>query len=481
MVKSDLISLLKTFSKNEIKEFDKFLRSPYFTEGKNIRHKILYTYFCKLKKFYPEFSSSECSKEYIYNLLYPGKIYDDNKFRKLNSDLTSLAENFLVQLELEKDGFKKREYLLNNLSPRKLDKLFLKKADECRKFLEADNLNLYYNFNLQLLDILVNNFCIYRQELLSRYSLKKEADNFFLYFLSRSLEIYRNMTIDEELINLKYKPLFMNEVLDYLKQNPSLLDDNPLIAIHYYELMINISSDEQNYINLKSLKNKYEGRLDIFGKYNIYINLSAFCFKKIRNGYAGYRKELMNTDIEMMNKEILISSDFISYSYLISAVRNAARIKEFEKAEKFIEVYCEKLDPRHKEFAVNVARAEIFYEQKKYNMALDCLTKINIEYSREKQAVKNMIIKIYYETGSFENALSIIDSSRHILLKDKQIPEARKLSASNFLKFAAQAVNLKLNPDESRAKQVKNEIEKTGFFANKDWLLEKIKELSGKS
>jgi len=480
MKETGLISLLKTFSKNEIKEFDKFLRSPYFTEGKNIRHRILYDYFIILKEFYPSFSNKSYTKEHLYSKLYPETKYNDGIVRKLNSDLAKLAEQFLIQLELEKDKFKQKEYLLNNLSPRKMDKSFLKKAELAYRLLDENPFDLYYYFNKQLTNILVNNFSIYRQALLTRYDLQNEANNFFLYFLSRSLEIFRNMTIDEGMLNVKYRPFFMNEVLIYLKQNQGLLDEQPLLAIHYYELMVNISDDVSNFKKLKDLKNLYIDRLDTFGKYNICVNLSSFCFKMIRGGSKAYRKELLNIDLEFLEKGIYRISDYVSYTYLISTVRNAAKINDFKNAEKFITAYSDMLDPIHRDFAVNYARAEIFYEQKKYSEALECLSKITIEYSREKQQIRNTITKIYYETGSFENALSIIDSSRHFLLKEKQIPAPRKISASYFLKFSSHLINLRLNPDESKINRLKHEIIKTGFFANKDWLLEKIDELTFK-
>jgi hypothetical protein len=286
------------------------------------------------------------------------------------------------------------------------------------------------------------------------------------------------MYIDISLLNLKYKPHFINDVLNYIEQNPNILETYPLIAIHYYELMVNINSDESNYFKLKALKDKYIDKLDFTGKYNIFVNLNAFCIRMIKEGKKNYRNELLETDLEIMERDIYGSSDYISYIYLHGVVRNAARLRDFKQAEKFISAYGDRLDPKHKHFAINYAKSEIYLEQKNYSKALDCLSRISIEYNREKQQVRNMIIKIYYETGSIENALSIIDSSRHFLLKEKQIPDGRKISASNFLRFSSQLINLKMKPNELKLNQLKCEIEKTGFFANKDWLFEKIDELS---
>ena len=139
--------------------------------------------------------------------------------------------------------------------------------------------------------------------------------------------------------------------------------------------------------------------------------------------------------------------------------------------------YRNKLDPRHKDFAVNFAMAEILSARKNYNKALEYLSRINIEFSAEKFQVKALMLKIYYETGSYENAYSLIDSSRHFLRNDKQLPDSRKKSFLTFLSFGSQLINIKLNPDEKKSVTLKKSIHRSRFFSGRDWLMEKIEEL----
>lgn len=74
MQKSKLITLLKTFSKEEMKNFDKFISSPYFSRGRNL--KPLYNV---LKKYHPSFDSPHFTEEKIFNKLYPKKKFDGKK------------------------------------------------------------------------------------------------------------------------------------------------------------------------------------------------------------------------------------------------------------------------------------------------------------------------------------------------------------------------------------------------------------------
>lgn len=476
MENSNVVSLLKTFSKKEIKEFDKFLRSPYFTEGKNIRHKILYDHFINLKVFYPEFINEQFERELLFKKLYPGKKYSDVTLRKLNSDLCKLAEKFLMQLELEKDNFKQREYLLVNLSSRKLDNAFLKKSEECYRFLEGDKLNLYYHYNRQLIDILVNDFAVYRQ-LPSLHSLQNETDNFLLYFLSRVLELYRGIEINNRIFGTKVSSYLMKEVLEFVNENPAFVNRCPLIIIHYYELLVISGNRESDYIMLKSLKNTYADKLDFFGKHNVYNTLESYCTKMIREGRNEYRRELLENDIEMYEKGIYDSSEYINFANFLQKVRNASRLSEFVWAERFISVYSQMLEPVHKAFAIGYARSEISYGKGDYNKALEHVSRISTDFSIGKQWIKNMMIKVYYDTSSYENAYSLIDSARHFITKYKKLPDRRKTSYLDFLKYASNLIDLKINPDGPKLYTLKQKLGRNEYFIEKEWLLEKIAEL----
>ncbi len=476
MENSNLISLLKTFSKKEIKEFDKFLRSPYFTEGKNIRHKIIYDYYLNLKVFYPGFTQKDYTKENMHSKLYPGSKYNDGIMRKLNSDLYKLAEKFIVQMELDADEFKRKEYLISSLGKRKLDKAFMKQTAECYKFLDENSLTLNNYFNRQLIDILVNDFSIYRQ-LPGLYNLQNESDNFFVHFLARSLDIYRSIAISKRIFNAEITAYFMEEVIKFINDNPEFMKKYPVIMIKYYGLMIISRSDESYYFRLKSLKNSFLNKLDEFGRINIYNNLESFCTKMIREGKNQYRKELLENDIEILENGIYDLSDYVNYTTFLQKVRNAARLNKFAWAQKFIDHYRNKLDPQHENFAVNYALAEISFEKKHFDKALEYVAKVTIDFSIGKQWVRNMMIKIFYETGSFENAYSVIDSSRHYITKYGKLPEGRKKSFMQFLKYISNLIDAGLKPDEVKLMLIKKKVNENEYFIEKEWVLEKIDEL----
>ena len=64
-----IIHFLKCLSKHELREFGKFVRSPFHNNRKDVVR-----YFDLLKVYYPDFGNDESVKQKIYNKLYPNLV-----------------------------------------------------------------------------------------------------------------------------------------------------------------------------------------------------------------------------------------------------------------------------------------------------------------------------------------------------------------------------------------------------------------------
>ena len=60
-LKSNIIQLLSIFSKEEMKEFEKFVKSPFHNNRAEVTR-----FFDSIKKFYPDFNQKEFTKENIF-------------------------------------------------------------------------------------------------------------------------------------------------------------------------------------------------------------------------------------------------------------------------------------------------------------------------------------------------------------------------------------------------------------------------------
>jgi tetratricopeptide (TPR) repeat protein len=128
-------------------------------------------------------------------------------------------------------------------------------------------------------------------------------------------------------------------------------------------------------------------------------------------------------------------------------------------------------------YAANYSYAELYFEKGEYDKALNHLSKVNIELSQQKQQLKNLLLKIYFEKELFNEAIYLIDSSKHFLSREEEMPQNKKKTYTKFLSFTSELLNVKAKPGNSRLIQLKNRIQKEEYFKNKDWLLEKISEI----
>jgi len=133
MKDSKLAAMLRTFSASEMKEFNTFLRSPYFSTGRDLTE-----FFNCLKLFYPGFDNPKLTSDYLYKKLYPGKDFD-NKISTgvlytLSADLYKLCKKFLIQTGINEDQQRRKFYLLNKLREKKLYKEFEKEYNNIVKY-----------------------------------------------------------------------------------------------------------------------------------------------------------------------------------------------------------------------------------------------------------------------------------------------------------------------------------------------------------
>src|SRR5882672_4253042 len=92
MDNSRLISIIKSFSAKEMREYFELVQSPYFNKNQNVIALVSY-----LKKCHPAFSSVKIEKKKIYSFIFPRVKYDDARVRNLSSLALNLAEEYLAQ------------------------------------------------------------------------------------------------------------------------------------------------------------------------------------------------------------------------------------------------------------------------------------------------------------------------------------------------------------------------------------------------
>src|SRR6266542_4262928 len=123
MNNSNLLSILGSLSPSEIKQFGKFLNSPFLRNNHHRMLKIRKLY-SEMKRYFPNYVSREIDWTKIFRKVYPNENFDTNKMRGVVDELVQLSEEYLSYLNYKKSNFQIKINLLNQLKARKLDNLF---------------------------------------------------------------------------------------------------------------------------------------------------------------------------------------------------------------------------------------------------------------------------------------------------------------------------------------------------------------------
>src|SRR5437868_5136288 len=119
MFSHKIFNLLGTFSTEEIKKFEDFLKSPYFSK----KHNTIIL-FKELMRYYPTFTDKNLSRKSLYKKIFASDKYIDSSLRALFANLLTLAQDFLAIESFKKDKLNVNNYILEELSLRNQNELF---------------------------------------------------------------------------------------------------------------------------------------------------------------------------------------------------------------------------------------------------------------------------------------------------------------------------------------------------------------------
>lgn len=471
MESSKLIKILRSFSKKEMKSFEAFIRSPYFNNGE-----YLVKFFVEVRKYWPSFTNKHSTKENLFKILQPAFEYNDAYMRKLISNLTKLADEFLSYTSFSNESNEKQLALLKQYRLRGLDAEFGKLYSSSEKeFLETNESETgSKSFELYQLYGSAVNYHLDRdyKKVLTYY--QKEADAFVKYSTTKILEMYGDMINSRHLFQADFKMPLLNEIINNAEKN-NFFDDLSL-KITAYTLLVDLTLEHRYYTKLKEALNEASNTLSKDTELNGYMALINFGIRKAHSGEPKYYSDIGEFYDKMLDKGVLTEGGYLQYYYFINIVTNRIRMKNYSAAGKFIEEYSVRLHPEDKDDVVNFCYARLNFYIGRFETALGYLAKINLQQTHIKLEVKNYLLMIYYELNMTEEAYYIIDSYKHYIKRNETASAFVMNTNRNFLETYSKLLRLKLSPDRDEIDFLLKETEQTETI-NKEWLIRKANEI----
>jgi len=479
MDKSKVLFLLKTFTKEEFKKFGLFLRSPYFNR-ENIQIKI----YDVMKEYYPDFNSSLLEKQKIYDILYPGRRYNDGAMRNILSDMLKLAELFLSIERFQSENFKKNIFLLEELRERKLKTNFLKQKERTEKIIEENIIKdgLYYDRKSELAALYARFLRGTQETFIQRDKVLQETSD--LITISSLIKlIYYNtdmLSVQSNISNITYNLNLAEEIDSFFKNKGKKYLKISYIEGYWLSFKLIQTGDEKYFYLLKERLTKYSSEMSMHELKNIFTILENYCYKKIKDGNQAFVKEQFLIYKQSVENRSYESIGFISSTLFMSIVVIAFEAGEFKWADKFTKEYINDVKEDSRSNTLHFCTALKRYWNNKYEEALKELSKVTSEEFSFKQNIRSLILKIYYDLNEVEPFYSHIDSYKHFINKNKIVHNNIREPINNYILFSKRIFDLKNFPKNNTGfelKKLKGEIMNTSLLINKTWLLKKTDEV----
>ncbi|HMQ79540.1 MAG TPA: hypothetical protein PKE39_05705 [Ignavibacteria bacterium] len=484
MQSSSITRILKNFSKEEIKEFGRFVNSPYFNTSEATA-----LLFDEIKKYYPLFDRKNYSRETLFSAVYGSRVYNYELLRKLISNLIILTEEFIFINSVRNDKALKKITILDNINQYSSGTTIKSKLSDLETTITEKKINNDHLKDKASLNRIKYNYCVNNNLFKeASESLSDYGDYTLCHFFQTFADIYK---LKSQVIS-SYKKEKSNSAFDIFFRNFDLerftAETDPKHNPDYFSLresylFIKLNSDLDDFKSYNELKNQlYEN----IGRYDhayacrvitalLNFRLSRIIHKKDNESY----KELFSLYKFSLEHGNLLSfhNKFMNLVTYRNILYIAIEVKEYEWIRKFIAEYLQYVRADNKDSLENISLGILSFEISDFSKTLEYIMKVKYDHEIFKIDVKNILMKTYYELGYYETAISVIDATKHLLSGGLNISEGVKKLHLTFIKFYTELINIRLKYDDFRHHKLIKELQEDESVLSRRWLLDKAADL----
>ena len=470
MEKSNLVSILRTFNKKEVRELRKWLHSPAHNQRQDVID--LYEYLMAGQHL---FVDKFLAKDRAFHAAFPDRDFNDDEMRQTMHFLFKAVEEFLAYNELLKDEVRSQTMLAKAYRQRQLPKLFNKAMDASKK---TQNKQPYRNHHY-----FENEYTLQFEQYsylsgLGRntpLNLQEVSDANDIAFLTNKLKLSCIMLSHQAVFKTDYQMHLLEDVLTSIEQDPKYLQ-LPAISIYYFSFKaISGKKDEQHFVKMKEQVMQHSDLFPADEIRVIFLLAINYCIGQINAGKLEYYKESFELYELGMKKNIFLLNGVLDRFTFGNTIITALNLGKFSWVDKFITDNSNLIEDRYRSNYVAFYRARLHFERKEYNKAMKLLAQSDYDDILMAFSAKIMLLKMYYELDEF-NVLDSLLASMQTYLQRKKVMGYHKTNYKNIIKFTKKL--LKIFPNDREGKEIlKKEITETNPLTEKKWLLEQLQKL----
>jgi len=480
MKKNRAIEIISTFSAKEVKQFEEFLNSPFLNKNRKVIQ-----LFGILKELHPKYDVSDAN---LFGRIFGNASYRKSYLRNLFSDLNILVEEFLLSLHVTSKSDKSK-FVIEELISRGLYDLVLKKM----KILERNagrHIMKDQEYYANMIFISDTKDLMNTDRSLSDRHTSLSIKRKICLSLLNLMESYFQCALEEQRIKIYHDFGFLKISLSYIGGRLNEFKGEPLLMIYYHLWSVYFGDGTvAEFVKARKLFNSHFKNLSNFDRKNIYSAMQTVCLKRIDANEESYRKMLSHILLELLSRSVTShKKNLIDLNLYRNVLISIYKLKDTKRLKKFIDNYAGSVKQESRNDINTYSEAHLSFLEGNFQMSLELCNKVNFnrffmstnENLYFKNDVRMLALKALYELSHFEMLLNHTDTYRHFLRNSKVMKDAQKLKSLKCIEFTKSLARLKSSFDDYESHRLLENLKQEMNVSEKEWLLEKGKELRHK-
>ncbi|HFA50640.1 MAG TPA: hypothetical protein ENJ95_16660, partial [Bacteroidetes bacterium] len=435
MPKIKVIELLKSFSLEEMRQMDKFVKSPAFN-----RHEKVSLLFAYLRKQLQR-GTKHISGEKIFKHLFPGEALKMQKVHHVSSYLLKVVEEFLAWKEWRGDEMGFHLSLLQSYRRLQQPTFFYRELGSTLKTHKKSILknSKYYEQGYKMESL---RFAQMRTDSKNKdFRLQELSGAQDTAFIIEKLKIACILLSNQAVTKKTYDMGMVPFVQQYVERSNLL--DNPTLAIYYYaSKALSNFTDDPSYQELKKLLLKYPQNFNINELYDIHIFAINYCIRKLNNGEQQFMREVFDIYKSGIETNIFLEKGMLAPRTYSNIVMAGLKLGEFAFIQSFIYDYKDKLPEKEREGFFNYNLARFYFEKNDYSRAMPLLLLMEYDDVLLTSQGKILLAQMYFEQKEMD-ALTSLLQSLSIYIKRKKMIGYHSISYLNFTNLLNKLIHIK--------------------------------------
>lgn len=474
-----LLSLLKALDPSEHKDFEKFLKSPFFSESEHCL-----TFFKYLRKRYPDFDLEKTDVEAAYRKCSAKQTPTESKFYNLTSHLSHLLENFfLVGQALDGNGDAsrpRRERLATALARRNAADYFQAEAQRLIDEIEKKQLKDAADFEaLQR----VYHALYFHPDISQIHAgapdLEGAFDHLSLYYFMSAYRLLAEMKTRKNLVPDQLQTPLERLILEQTA-DPVLQAKHPLI--HIYRRLVKLLDEPSDEAGFRALKTLFLANFDLISSLErryLLKHLVNYGALLARQRYP-VQAELLDLYKKTIEAGALLVAGRLTYVAYLNIANLSISTGDQAWGERFAKEFAPFLEENLRHCVSKYAQALLHYSNDDLEAAHEQLDS-SVFVAPIILECRCLLIKIAFDRyvrldKDKEFLFSSLKSYEKHLTRQEMAQE-KKDAYLNFVRFARKLARKKSSTSkisDSNKLRLKDKLKKMKTIIASKWLEERI-------